>query len=253
MNMAASTFIPTVEERLQLPGDAAATSRVRASAGLRHSAMVRIAHWTIVIGVLGLLVSGTGILISHPRLYWGETGAIGTPSLIDLPLPMIIGPSVWNRPIHFLFAWILVFAGAVYLVGGFATGHFRRQLLPARSEFNLSSIWTVLSNHLRWRRIPADDVWRYNVVQRLAYLGVIFVVFPGIIWTGLAMSFTVDSVFPFLVTILGGHQSARTLHFVFVSLLVIFLIIHLAMLLLVGFLGHVQAMVTGRVPPKHPA
>jgi thiosulfate reductase cytochrome b subunit len=252
MSMPANSFSPTVEEHLQLPDNAAAKARVRASAGLRHSAVVRIAHWTMVIGVLGLLASGTGILISHPRLYWGETGAIGTPSLIDLPLPMIIGPSVWNRPIHFLFAWILVFAGVTYLAAGFS-GHFRRQLIPARSEFNLSTIWTVLSNHLRWRKIPADDVWRYNVVQRLAYLAVVFVIFPGIIWTGLAMSFTVDSVFPFLVTVLGGHQSARTLHFVFVSLLVIFLIIHLAMLVLVGFLQHVQAMITGRIPRKHPS
>lgn len=250
MSMAANSFTPTAEEHLQLPDNVAVKARFRASAGLRHSAAVRMAHWTMVIGVLGLLVSGTGILISHPRLYWGETGAIGTPSLVDLPLPMIIGPSVWNRPIHFLFAWVLVFAGVIYLIAGIATGHFRRQLVPAQSEFNLSSIWTVLSNHLRWRRIPADDVWRYNVVQRLAYLGVVFVIFPGIIWTGLAMSFTVASVFPFLATLLGGHQSARTLHFVFVSLLVIFLIIHLAMLLLVGFLGHVQAMITGRIPRK---
>ena len=250
--MAANSFTSTAEAQIRSTDSSAADRRVRASTGLRHSAVVRIAHWTMVIGVLGLLASGTGILISHPRLYWGETGAIGTPSLIDLPLPMIIGPSVWNRPIHFLFAWILVFAGAAYLVAGFGSGHFRRQLIPARSEFNLSTIWTVLSNHLRWRRIPADDVWRYNVVQRLAYLAVVFVIFPGIIWTGLAMSFTVASVFPFLPTVLGGHQSARTLHFVFVSLLVIFLIVHLTMLALVGFLGHVQAMITGRIPRKTP-
>jgi thiosulfate reductase cytochrome b subunit len=253
MTMVASSFTPAIEEHLQLPVNVTASRRVRASGGLRHSALVRIAHWAMVVGVLGLLVSGTGILISHPRLYWGETGAIGTPSLIDLPLPMIIGPSVWNRPIHFLFAWILVFAGVTYLVTGFATGHFRRQLLPARSEFNWATIWTVLSNHMRGRRIPADDVWRYNVVQRLAYLAVVFLIFPGIIWTGLAMSFTVASVFPFLATIPGGHQSARTLHFVFASLLVIFLIVHLAMLVLVGFLRHVQAMITGRIPRKTPA
>jgi len=251
--MTANSFTSTAESQIPLTDASAAKARVLAPAGLRHSALVRIAHWTMVVGVLGLLASGIGILISHPRLYWGETGAIGTPSLVDLPLPMIIGPSVWNRPIHFLFAWILVFAGVIYVVAGFATGHFRRQLVPAHSEFNLSSIWTVLSSHLRWRRIPADDVWRYNVVQRLAYLGVVFVIFPGIIWTGLAMSFTVASVFPFLATILGGHQSARTLHFVFVSLLVIFLIIHLAMLVLVGFLGHVQAMITGRIPRKRPS
>src|ERR1051325_4806616 len=64
----------------------------------RHIAIVRITHWIAVLSVLGLLASGIGILVSHPRLYWGETGAVGTPSLIDLPIPFIIGPSVWNRP-----------------------------------------------------------------------------------------------------------------------------------------------------------
>lgn len=249
--MPANSFTSTLDADIRSSDRLVEEQRIGASAGLRHRAAVRIAHWTMVVGVLGLLVSGTGILISHPRLYWGETGAIGTPSLVDLPLPMIIGPSVWNRPIHFLFAWILVFAGIAYLVTGFATGHFRRQLLPARTQLNVSTVWGVLRNHLRWRRIPADELWTYNVVQRLAYLAVVFVIFPGIIWTGLAMSFTVASVFPFLATLIGGHQSARTLHFVFASLLIIFLIIHLAMLVLVGFVSHVQAMITGRVPRKN--
>src|SRR6266705_1141757 len=85
----------------------------------RHIALVRITHWIVVLSVLGLLVSGTGILVSHPRLYWGETGAVGTPSLIDLPIPFIIGPSVWNRPFHFFFAWVLVLTGLSYVVGRF--------------------------------------------------------------------------------------------------------------------------------------
>ena len=94
---------------------------------LRHSAVVRITHWLIVLGVGGLIYSGVGILISHPRLYWGETGAVGAPSLIDLPIPFIIGPSVWQRPIHFLFAWILLFAGLAYVVAGLVTQHFRKE------------------------------------------------------------------------------------------------------------------------------
>src|SRR2546428_14038843 len=69
----------------------------------RHIALVRITHWIVVLSVLGLLVSGTGILVSHPRLYWGETGAVGTPSLIDLPIPFIIGPSV-EPTFSFLFS-----------------------------------------------------------------------------------------------------------------------------------------------------
>jgi thiosulfate reductase cytochrome b subunit len=228
-------------------------SAAKTGAMPRHLATVRISHWLMVASVLGLLFSGVGILISHPRLYWGETGAIGTPSLIDLPLPMIIGPSVWNRPIHFLFAWFLVFAGVMYLFAGVVTRHFRKDLLPKTRDLNCQNISSVISAHLRWKKTEADESWTYNVVQRLTYLGVIFVIFPGIIWTGLAMSFAVTSVFPFLATILGGHQSARTLHFGFVSLLVLFLVVHLAMLCLVGFRSHVQAMITGKIPRERAA
>ena len=219
----------------------------------RHRAFVRISHWLVAASVLGLILSGAGILISHPRLYWGETGAVGAPSLVDLPIPFIIGPSVWNRPIHFLFAWMLVLTGVPYVIAGFLTRHFRNDLLPAKSELKWHGIMRTISDHLRWKRTSADDAWTYNVVQRLTYLAVVFVVFPAIVWTGLAMSPALMSVFPFMVTILGGHQSARTLHFVFVSLLVLFLIVHIAMLFLVGFVSHVRAMITGYIPDERRA
>jgi thiosulfate reductase cytochrome b subunit len=212
----------------------------------RRLLVVRITHWIAVLSVLALLVSGAGILISHPRLYWGEAGNIGFESLIDLPIPFIIGPSVWNRPIHFLAAWVLVLAGLAYAVGGCVTRHFREDLLPARADLRWGRITGVISDHLRWR--PADDTWTYNVLQRLTYLAVTFVLFPGIVWTGLAMSFGVTSVFPVLATALGGHQSARTLHFALVGLLVLFLIVHMAMLCLVGFASHMRAMITGYIP-----
>jgi thiosulfate reductase cytochrome b subunit len=214
----------------------------------RRLLIVRVTHWLAVLGVLGLFVSGVGILISHPRLYWGETGSIGTESLIDLPIPFIIGPSIWNRPIHFLFAWILVLSGLAYVVGAFVTGHLWKALLPARADLRWNSIIGVISHHLRWKRLSTDDIGTYNAVQQLTYLVVVFVLFPAIIWTGLAMSFGLTSVFPTLVTVLGGHQSARTLHFVFASLLVVFVIVHIAMLCLVGFWAHVRAMITGRIP-----
>jgi len=213
----------------------------------RHSTVVRITHWLVVASVLGLILSGVGILISHPRLYWGETGAVGAPSLVDLPIPFVLGPSVWNRPIHFLFAWSLVLTGLAYVIAGFLTAHFRKDLLPAKTELTWSRIGGTISDHLRWRRTSADDAWTYNVVQRLSYLIVIFALFPGIVWTGLAMSPALMSVFPMMVTVLGGHQSARTLHFVLVSLLLLFLIVHIAMLCLVGFTSHVRAMITGYI------
>jgi thiosulfate reductase cytochrome b subunit len=214
----------------------------------RHSAVVRITHWLVALGVGGLIFSGVGILISHPRLYWGETGAVGAPSLIDLPIPFIIGPSVWQRPIHFLFAWILVFAGLTYVVAGLVTQHFLRDLLPAKVEMTWKRITGTIADHMRWKRTAADEAWTYNVVQQMTYLAVIFVLFPAIVWTGLAMSPALMSVFPWMVTVLGGHQSARTLHFVFSSLLVLFLIVHVAMVVLVGFASRVQAMITGRIP-----
>ena len=172
------------------------------------------------------------------------------PSLVDLPLPMIIGPSVWNRPIHFFFAWFLVLGAVIYVIAGLVTQHLRKDLLPAKADLGWRPVASVIWNHLHWRHTPGDNAWTYNVVQRLTYLIVLFVLFPGIVWTGLAMSFAVTSVLPFLVTLLGGHQSARTLHFVFASSLLIFVIVHMAMLFLVGFRAHVRAMITGRIPQE---
>lgn len=214
----------------------------------RHRLVVRISHWVVVLTVLGLIITGSGILISHPRLYWGETGAVGTASLLDLPLPFIIGPSVWNRPIHFLFAWILVLTGLTYVAGGLVTRHFRTDLWPKKAELNWNRIRGVISDHVRWKHPNADETWTYNIVQRLIYLAVVFALFPAIVWTGLAMSPAVTSVFPILATALGGHQSARTLHFVFVCLLVLYVVVHILMLCLVGFKSHVQAMITGYIP-----
>ena len=213
----------------------------------RHIALVRITHWIIVLSVIGLLVSGIGILVGHPRLYWGETGSLATPSLIDLPIPMIIGPSVWYRPYHFFFAWILVLTGLTYTVGSFITEHFRRDLLPAKADLRWNRMVGIALEHLQYRPHVATAS-TYNVVQRLTYLAVAFLLFPAFLWTGLGMSFGMTSVFPILATALGGHQSARTLHFVCVVLLLLFVVVHILMIYLAGFWRSVRAMITGYVP-----
>jgi thiosulfate reductase cytochrome b subunit len=145
---------------------------------------------------------------------------------------------------------MLVFPGLIYVVAGLFTRHFSRNLLPRKTELTSQHIMGTISAHLRWKRTAADDAWTYNVVQRITYLAVIFALFPAIVWTGLAMSPALMSVFPWMVTVLGGHQSARTLHFVFVVLLLLFFIVHVAMLFLVGFASHVRAMITGRIPQE---
>ena len=102
------------------------------------------------------------------------------------------------------------------------------------------------------RRAPPGEIENhaYNVVQRLSYLSVIFVLFPGVIWTGLALSPAFNAAFPFFVNVLGGRQSARTLHFFITDLLVLFLIVHVGMIAITGFRSRMRAMITGRVTPS---
>ena len=189
---------------------------------MRHSLLVRITHWLTALSVAALLVSGVAILIAHPRLYWGETGSFETSSLIDLPLTLTLGHSGWGRYLHFLSAWAIVLTGLVYVVSGFLTRHFRRHLLPG-----------------------TEGTSHYEPLQRLTYLIVIFALFPLIVVTGLAMSPAVTSVVPWIATIFGGHQSARTIHFLAASAIALFVIGHITMVVLAGFAVRVTAMITG--------
>jgi thiosulfate reductase cytochrome b subunit len=213
----------------------------------RHSAFVRFTHWSTAISFLGLLVGGIAILLAHPRLYWGETGSVGAPSIVDLPLPFVLeGQSSWGRSLHFLSAWLCVLTGLLYVIYGLLTRHFRTSLLPGKTDFFLDNITRVISEHLRLKRPMEEDSLRYNILQRLAYLTVVFVFFPVMIATGLAMSPAITSVFPALVSVFGGHQSARTVHFFVALLIVFFLVVHIAMVCLAGFTARVRAMITGR-------
>ena len=209
----------------------------------RHSAVVRFTHSITALTFVALLVSGIMILIALPHLYWGETGALGTPSLLDLPIPLTLGYSGWGRYLHFLSAWISVFAGLVYVLAGLRTRHFVEDLLPARADLVWEPIWRSVVDHVRWKR-PTEEA--YNVLQRLAYLAVVFIFFPLIVVTGLGMSPAIVSVVPAVATVFGGQQSARTLHFFIASFLVIFLAVHIAMVCLAGFTNRVRAMITGR-------
>jgi thiosulfate reductase cytochrome b subunit len=215
---------------------------------MRFSLLVRVTHWLNTISFVALVVSGVGILLAHPRFYWGETGGVGTPSLFDLPLPFMLGgPSGWGRYMHFQAAWLCVLTGLLYGVWGLLSQHFRKELWPAKGQLAWSSLRTELRNHVRLKKPASSDAYRYNVLQRLSYLAVVFVIFPLMIWTGLAMSPAVTSVMPFLVASSGGFESARTIHFFAAILLVLFVLIHLAMVYLAGFVPRTRAMITGRV------
>ena len=249
--MADSTWAPS------LAAAAAATTKAR-----RHSAVVRITHWITMLCFFALLLTGIEILISHPRFYWGETGNVLSPSLFDLPIPASRGQvktgygyvlpdqNGWSRSLHFQAGWAMVLTGLVYAAFGFLTGHFRKNLLPSRTDLSWPVLSKAIADQLRFKRPSEAEAWSYNVLQRLAYLGVIFVLFPLIIWTGLAMSPAVASALPFTVTAFGGQQSARTIHFFVTLSLVLFLLVHVMMVILAGFRNRMRAMITGRVGAK---
>lgn len=225
----------------------------------RHGTLVRVTHWITAICFIGLLVSGVELVISHPRFYWGDEGNVRTPSLFDLPIPasraavntgygfVLPDQNGWSRYLHFQTAWIVVFTGLLYLIHGVVTRHFRRNLLPEKADLSWRALSQEIANHLRFKSPPASEAWTYNVLQRLTYLIVIFGLFPLTIWTGLAMSPAFTAAFPFTVDILGGHQSARTIHFFATIFLVLFVVIHVVMVCLAGFRNRMRAMVTGRV------
>src|SRR5579872_102898 len=184
----------------QVPAEASVPSRVSTAPvtkpAPRHSALVRVTHWITTACFFALLVSGIEIVISHPRFYWGEDGNVLTPALFTLPIPasresvptgygfVLPDQNGWSRYLHFQAAWVVVLTGFVYVIFGLVAGHFRKHLMPTREA----------------------EGWPYNAIQRLTYLGVIFLLFPLAIWTGLAMSPAIVSVFPGVVTVFGGQQ-----------------------------------------------
>jgi thiosulfate reductase cytochrome b subunit len=211
----------------------------------RHSVLVRITHWIFAFSFFGLTLSGLAIISAHPHLYWGETGNIETPSLFDLPLPTKLGgQSGWGRSMHFQSAWIAVLTGSLYLVSGILTRHFRRQLFPARADLSWKSLHRSVMDHLCFKRPAEED--SYDILQRLSYISVVFVLFPMTILTGLAMSPVVTSVIPQTVTIFGGQQSARTIHFFIADLLVFFVVVHVGMVIVAGFSSRMRGMITGK-------
>jgi len=231
----------------------------------RHSALVRVTHWITTLCFLALLLSGVEIVISHPRFYWGEAGNINTPTLFKIPIPasrssvptgygyVLPDQNGWSRYLHFQAAWVAVLTGLLYVISSLFSGHLRRNLLPGGADLSWRSFSTAIADHLRFKPPSEEESWSYNLLQRLTYLLVIFVLFPLVIWTGLAMSPAIASVFPGAVSVLGGQQSARTLHFFVTVFLVFFLLIHILMIGLTGFRNRMRAMITGRGMNKEPA
>jgi thiosulfate reductase cytochrome b subunit len=192
-------------------------------------------------GILGVSRNASGEPSERAFPRW-----ITLPSWRDLAL---------GRRWHFFFAWLFVANLLVYFAFGIANGHLRRDLLPSRQQLRPRSLFHDLLDHLRLK-FPRGEVARqYNPIQKLTYLGVIFVLLPVMILTGLTMSPGIDAILPWLVDIFGGRQSARTIHFIAASLIVLFVLVHVAMVFLAGPINELRSMITGRfliaVEDKH--
>ena len=149
-----------------------------------------------------------------------------------------------GRRWHFFFAWLFLFNGLAYLLWSLGSGHLRRDLAPSRKD--LAHIGASIREHARLRFPKGDEAKRYNVLQKLAYLGVALVLLPLMLLTGLGMSPGMDAAFPFLLDILGCRQTARTLHFISAAGIVLFVVVHLVMVLLSGVWNNLRSMITGR-------
>lgn len=214
----------------------------------RHPLTVRITHWINVAAVVVLLMSGLNILAAHPHLYWGISSTFDDPWLSTPTVPdWLLIPQGRNlaeaRNWHFLFAWIFVINGLIYLVWALVSGRFKRRLLPTGKE--LRGVWPSVKEHARFH-FPADDQARtYNVLQKLTYLAMVLVVLPLMLVTGLSMSPGFNAIGGVLLEIMGGRQSARTLHFIAAGLIVGFIVVHVGLVIWTGFLNNMRAMITG--------
>jgi thiosulfate reductase cytochrome b subunit len=181
----------------------------------------------------------------------GELTARAFPDWLTIPSYQDLAT---GRRWHFFFAWLFVINALVYLSYGIAVGHFRRDLTPTSDQITPRHLAQEIADHVRLRFPKGEEARRYNALQKLAYLAVIFILLPLMIATGLTMSPGFDAIAPWLLDVFGGRQSARTIHFVTASLIVAFVIVHLAMVVLSGPFNNLRSMITGRyaIEPERP-
>jgi thiosulfate reductase cytochrome b subunit len=261
----------------------------------RHRLPVRVMHWINVVCLAILLMSGLNIFNAHPALYWGRdstfahpwvafmaqntpngpvgktrigssefvtTGVLGLsnvdgrPTARAFPSWATIPGNQWlamARHWHFFFAWIFVVNGVCYLLWTIFSRHLVRDLVPTRDE--LRNIGRSFVDHLKFRHPTGDAAKRYNVLQSLTYLVVVFGLLPLVVIAGLAMSPRLDTVFTGWVELLGGRQSARTLHFLAAFGLLAFVLVHVFEVIVAGVWNEMRSMVTGwyELPREKPA
>ena len=258
---------------------------------MRHRLSTRLWHWTNALTLLVMVMSGLMIFNAHPRLYWGQYGANADPAWLEIgardeagylriggvevETTGVLGrwrdgdgvvrerafpywatiPSNYSladgRLWHLFFAWIFALSLLAYLIRSLWNGHVRRDLATQKKDWSARNLWHEIKDHARLRFPTGAAAARYNSLQKLSYIGVIFVLLPLMIFTGLAMSPGFGAAFAPYVDLFGGRQSARSIHFIVMGLLVAFFLVHIAMVIAAGPINEIRSMITGRfrLPP----
>lgn len=187
-------------------------------------------HRLTTTGILGLSQGADGELQGRAFPAWATL-----PSYQDLAT---------GRRWHLFFAWLFVLNGLAYLIHGLASGHTWRDLVPTRDQ--LKGIGQDILQHLRLRFPRGEEATRYNVLQKLAYLGIVYGVLPVTVFAGLTLSPALNSAFPFMLDLFGGRQTARLIHFIGANMILLFAIIHIFVVLVSGVANNLRSMITGR-------
>lgn len=218
----------------------------------KHALSTRLWHWTNLACIVALFMSGLGIANAHPRLYWGQWGfARDQAWLIHERFPYIFTiPGRFDLAIsrlwHLLIAWPFALALLLFMIASLANRHFARDLVTTRKDWRWAAIRDDIVKHLKLDF--AHEGAKFNFLQKLAYGVVVFIMLPLMIFTGLAMSPAMDAIWPWLIDIFGGRQSARSIHFIVAWGLLSFLVLHVVLVLLSGPMKQLRDMITGGAP-----
>ncbi|WP_294328537.1 cytochrome b/b6 domain-containing protein [uncultured Sphingomonas sp.] len=218
----------------------------------RHALATRLWHWVNAVAVIILIGSGLMILNAHPRLYWGRYGANFDQAWLtfDRFPGWVTIPQTYNlalaRNWHLTFALVLGFGLLAYMIASLINRHFQRDLVLRRRELSRRHLLADIRAHLAFRFHDPEAPGDYNVLQKLSYVLVIFGLLPLVILTGIAMSPGLNAAFPWVLELLGGRQSARSIHFLAASGITLFVIVHLVLVILAGAFNEVRSMITGR-------
>jgi len=214
----------------------------------RHRLITRIWHWVNAVAVIILIGSGLMIFNAHPRLYWGNYGANFDPAWLELPRwpDWMTIPSYYSlagaRHWHLFFALVLAFGLLIYMVWSLVNRHFQRDLRIRAAELSPANLAEDAKAHWALRFHDPENPRAYNSFQKIAYASLLFVLLPLLILSGLAMA---PGMWPWLIDIFGGRQSARSVHFIAMAAMSGFIVIHLALVFLAGTINEVRSMITG--------